>query len=218
MPMTPAIGICGWDRSCLLVPPSASRTSRSALVGLVLMAVFVVLAAIRRHPAVPTVGGAFLIGFFIAALFTSSAWALRGDHSTSGDIDDASLGRVTLAKQAAQMAIDHPIVGVGPGRYLDTMNSEYSLDERYPFIVHNVSLAVAAENGILAALAASFFVTWAIVRAVETKPAHAIFALAPVGFLLFDVLHYNRPVGLLMTGVWIGLLHHAGAQDSPMSA
>jgi len=207
-----------WIGAAALAGTTVGLThSRSALVGLGLMAIFLIIALIRRYPGSAAVGGAFLVGFAIAAALTASAWALRGDHSTTGDLDDASLGRVTLTKQAVQMAVDHPIVGVGPGLYLDTMGSEYDLDERYPFIVHNVSLAVAAENGIAAAILASFFVSWAIWRAARAEPIWAVLAVAPIGFLLFDVLHYNRPVGLLMTGIWLGMLRHAGDQTPVMS-
>lgn len=191
--------------------------SRAALLGFGLLAIFLVVAMARRYPGVTAVGGALLLGFAVATVLTASAWALRGDHSTTGDLDDASLGRVTLAKQAVQMAADNPVVGVGPGLYLDTMRSDYELDERYPFVVHNVSLAVAAENGFAAAVLASFFVAWAVVRAVRSDPVWAMLAVAPTGFLLFDVLHYDRPVGLLMTGIWLGLLHHAGDQPAVTS-
>lgn len=179
--------------------------SRSALVGLVLMTVFGVAFG-RRHPGVVAVGGAFLIGFAVTAALTASAWSLRTDHSTTGDLDDVTLGRVTLAKQAVEMAADHPVVGVGPGLYLDTMRSDYGLDDRYPFIVHNVSLAVAAENGVLVAVVASVLVGWAIVRIVWSRSPVGVLALSIVGFLLFDALHYDRPVGLLMTGIWLGVL------------
>lgn len=194
----------GWAVAAAIAGSTIGLThSRAALLGVVLATPFLLRAWRQRRPGVAVVGGAFLIGFVIAAALTSSAWALRGDHSTAAGIDDASLGRVTLAQQAMQMSADYPLLGVGPGRYLDTMRDRYQLDERYPFVVHNVTLAVAAENGIPAAIAATALVAWAIAQAVRSGPLGAVAALLPVGLLLFDVLHYDRPVGLLMGAVWL---------------
>jgi O-antigen ligase len=186
--------------------------SRAAVLSVLLMIPFIALTVRMHDRGALQVGGAFLIGLTIAAAFTSSAWALRGDQSTSGDLDDISLGRITLATQALEMAVDHPLVGVGPGLYMETLEQRYETDQRYPFMVHNVSLAVAAENGIPAAILASFFCGWAMLRAIRSGPTGALLALSLVGFLLFDVLHYDRPVGLLMTAIWLGVLQNVDGQ------
>lgn len=180
--------------------------SRSALLGLILMLSGFAVAALRRIPGAGRVGAALLLGFLIAAAMTASAWALRTEDSTSGNLDDASLGRLTLAKQAIEMVEDHPILGVGPGHYLETMRTEYRLDDRYPFVVHNVSLLVAAENGIAVAVIVSVLVGLAMIRAVRAGPLAAALALSLTGFLLFDALNYDRPVGLLMTSLWLGAI------------
>ncbi len=191
--------------------------SRAALFGLLLIAVFVVMAARRGDIHSRNVGGALLIGFLVAALFTSSAWAYRGEHSTTGGVDDASLGRITLAKQAVQMTADHPLLGVGPGNYMDTMRESYTVDSRYPFIVHNVPLALAAENGIASALIITLLVGWAILRAIRSDPRGGALAVAISGFLLFDVLHYDRVVGLLMLATWLAVLQHRGVSIDNVS-
>lgn len=180
--------------------------SRAALLGLVLMLSGFAVAAVRRIPGAGRVGAALLLGFLVAAAMTASAWASRTEDSTSGSLDDASLGRLTLAKQAVDMVADHPILGVGPGRYLETMRTEYHLDDRYPFVVHNVSLLVAAENGIAVAIAVSILVALAMIRAVRRGPLAATLALSVTGYLLFDALNYDRPVGLIMTGIWLGAI------------
>ncbi|MDJ0954171.1 MAG: O-antigen ligase family protein [Acidimicrobiia bacterium] len=180
--------------------------SRAALFGLILMVPFVIIAGRRGDRHTWQVGAALLAGFAIAALLTSGAWAHRGDHSTAGGLDDASLGRITLAKQAIEMTVDHPIVGVGPGRYLVVLENDYGLDDRYPFIVHSVPMAVAAENGIPAALVLSLLVGWAVIRAVRASPAGAALAVSILGFVLFDAIHYDRGLGILMFGIWLAVL------------
>jgi O-antigen ligase len=202
-----------WAGSMAIAGATVGLThSRSALLGLILMTPFLVVS-VRKNRQPRLIIAPLLIGFTVAALLTSSAWLLRGDQSASGDLDDMSLGRVTLIEQAATMIGDHPLLGVGPGRYLDTMEAEYELDPDYPFIVHNVSLAVAAENGITAAFLVTVLVGWAVVRALWSDRNRAALALSIGGFLVFDVLHYNRPVGLLMTAIWLGTLHVTDRQQ-----
>ena len=186
--------------------------SRAGLLSLILMAVFIVVAGRRGDRHVRVTGSAFLLGFLIAAIATASAWAYRGEHTATANLDDASLGRITLAKQAIQMAIDHPILGVGPGRYLPTMRESYTLDDRYPYTVHNVPLAIAAEDGIPAAVVITFLIGWGMWRAIRSGPRGGALAVCIVGFLLFDVLHYDRGVGLLMLGVWLAVLQHHDPQ------
>ncbi len=188
--------------------------SRAALLGLVLMTPFLVVGMRRRDRHLMRTGGALLIGFAIAALLTSSAWAQRGEHSTSGGLDDASLGRITLARQALEMTADHPLLGVGPGRYLTVLEADYGLDEQYPYIVHNVPLAFAAENGIPAALVLSFLVGWAVAAASRAGPAGGALAMAILGFVMFDAIHYDRGIGILMFGIWLAVLQHTQSRTS----
>ncbi len=196
-----------WIAGAALTGSAVGLThSRAALLSLILVAPFVVVAGRRGNRHTWQVGGAMLAGFAIAALLTSGAWAHRGDHTTSGGLDDASLGRITLAEQAIEMTMDHPIVGVGPGRYLTVLETDYGLDERYPFIVHSVPMALAAENGIPAALVLSLLVGWAVIRAVRASPAGAALAVSILGFVLFDAIHYDRGLGILMFGIWLAVL------------
>jgi len=184
-----------------------STHSRAALLGLILIVICVGIAHLRGNDGAAILGGAILLGFVIAAGFTATAWMSRTNDSTTGGFDDVTLGRITLAKQGVQMALDHPLLGVGPVQYLDTMHREYQLDARYPFEVHNVSLLVAAENGIAVAVVASILVGLAMAAAIRAGPLSAALALSIVGFLLFDFIHYDRPVGLMMTAIWLGAMH-----------
>ena len=79
-------------------------------------------------------------------LVTASSWSARIDHSTASDLDDATLGRVTLVRQAATLMKAEPTVGVGPGQYLSAIEARGLLNDSYPYIVHTYSLAFAAET------------------------------------------------------------------------
>lgn len=180
--------------------------SRAALLGLLLMAICLGIAVVRRIDGAGTMGMAMLIGLVIAGALTAPSWVARADHSTNGNLDDMTLGRVTLVKQAVRMSLDHPILGVGPARYKETMREEYEASERYPFAVHNVSLLVAAENGIVASLILTSLVVWTAIRAIRAGPLAAALVFSISGFLMLDALHADRPIGVVMTGVWIGAM------------
>ncbi len=204
-----------WIGGSLLAGTTVGLThSRAALLGLILMAPFLAIAMRRGDRNVRRAGIALLIGFGVAAVLTASSWAHRGDHTMSGGLDDASLGRITLAKQAVELAVDHPLLGVGPGRYLPVLEAEYELDERYPYIVHNVPLAVAAENGIPAAIVLSALVTLAVIGAVRSGPRGGALAMSLLGFVMFDAIHYDRGLGILMLGVWLAVLQHHQSSTS----
>jgi O-Antigen ligase len=190
--------------------------SRSALLGLMLVVAVAVLASIRRDrdlriPALVTV-----VAFLIPALLTASAWQVRFNESTASDLDDASLGRLTLARQAIDMAGDHPIVGVGPNRYMTVLETDYTVDQDYPYVVHNESLMMAAELGIPAGILLTALMSWAGIQALLAGYRPTLLYVAPLGFYVFDVLLYNKPVGLLLFAVWCGVLAAmTGRSESP---
>lgn len=208
MALLPAAGRM---RTAFLVAIGAATTtialthSRSALLGLILVVGVAAIASIRGDVSLRIALVVVVLAFAIPALMTASAWQVRFDESIETDLDEASLGRVTLARQAIEMAGDHPILGVGPNRYMAVLEAEYMIDEEYPWVVHNQSLMVAAELGIPAAIAITLLFVWAGVQAVRAGYRPLLLYVAPLPFVVFDVLLYNRPVGLLLFAVWCGV-------------
>lgn len=179
--------------------------SRSALLGLILVVAVAAFASFRGDTALRAGLVIAVVAFVIPALMTASAWQVRFDESAGSDLDDASLGRVTLARQAIEMAGDHPLFGVGPNRYMTVLETDYTVDEQYPFVVHNESLMIAAELGIPAAIVITLILTWAGIQAIQAGYRPLLLYLAPLPFVVFDVLLYNKPVGLLLFAVWCGV-------------
>ncbi|MCH8899806.1 MAG: O-antigen ligase family protein [Acidobacteria bacterium] len=186
--------------------------SRSALLGLLLVLLIAAIAAFRGDRGLRIGFVVVAAAFVIPALLTASAWQVRFDESANSDLDDASLGRITLARQAITMAGDHPVVGVGPNRYMAVLEARYTVDETYPFVVHNESLMLAAELGIPAAVAVTLLLVWAGVQAAKAGYRPLLLYAAPLAFFVFDVLLYNKPVGLLLFAVWAGVM--AAASDT----
>jgi putative inorganic carbon (HCO3(-)) transporter len=151
--------------------------SRGALVA---MAVLLVVALLLRRP--PTwsiaVAGAglllalpFLPGGYVDRL-GSLAQAVPGVGG-EGSSDEASLSsRLSAALAARDMALDNPVLGVGPGQF-PIRYREYSLGLGVPnsergVEPHNMYLEVAAETGYLGLLAwgaLACTALWRLVRA-----------------------------------------------------
>lgn len=205
----PASGRARWY---LLAGIAAATTtialthSRSALLGLVLVLAVSGVASIRRHPDLRIPTAVTVVAFMIPALLTASAWQVRFDESAASDLDDASLGRLTLARQAIEMTGDHPLVGVGPNRYMTVLEADYTVDEEYPYVVHNESLMVGAELGVAAAALLTALMVWAGFQALATGFRPTLLYVAPLPFFVFDVLLYNKPLGLLLFAVWCGVI------------
>lgn len=180
--------------------------SRSALLGLLLVVAVTAVASIRRHPELRIPAVVTVAAFLVPAMLTASAWQVRIDESAASDLDDASLGRLTLARQAIEMAADHPIAGVGPNRYMTVLEADYSVDEKYPYVVHNESLMVGAELGVVTAVAVTALMVWAGFQAISAGYRPTLLYAAPLPFFVFDVLLYNKPVGLLLFAVWSGVM------------
>jgi O-antigen ligase len=170
------------------------------------VAVCLVVAHRRRVPGARTMAIAIAVGLLVAGVLTAPGWLTRLDQSTSGDVDDVTLGRITLARQALVMIRDHPIVGVGTAKYIPTLETEYEPDPDHPFAVHNYPLRVIAEVGIPLGLLVVALALAAGVQAVRAGPLPAAAYLAMVPWLLFDILYYDRVYGLVIFGVWWGVV------------
>ena len=180
--------------------------SRSALVGLTAAAIAVAVGAVRGDQSVHTVVSILVGVGVLTMLVTASSWSARVDHSTASDLDDATLGRVTLMRQAATLMKAEPTVGVGPGQYLSAIEARGLLNDSYPYIVHTYSLAFAAENGVPAGLIVTGLLVWLGAAAIRAGPGVGAAYVAVLPLLLFDHMHYDVAAGQLMLGIWLGVL------------
>jgi hypothetical protein len=146
-----------------------------------------------------------------AGILAGSAWLGRANLESSI--------RITLAKQAVDVAMEHPIVGVGPMRYGPYL-AQLELREADKIIVHNVPLLVAAEYGVFMGLA---FLGWVVAlgaRAFMTSVRSAALFVVVIPFLMFDHVHYLLPAGLGLVGFWLGMLdvHSDWKRDDSQSS
>jgi putative inorganic carbon (hco3(-)) transporter len=205
-----------------------SRGAAVALAGLVVLAVL--LRYIRLRTAV-AVGAVMLVGVF--TLLPTYADRLESLTEVSALVDDgggpgdgAILGRATSNLAALNVFADHPVLGVGPGRYQADYSQAYAneLGLRYfttPRRAHNLYLEVAADTGALGLVAflgivgATLLGLWrARRRWLTRRPEYAHLAtallLAVMAYMLSGVflhLAYIRYFWLLMavanSAIWI---------------
>jgi len=192
--------------------------SRSGVLGLVLACGFLLAAVVRRREAgTLRIPAAIVAGFLVSLLIAGSGWVIRAER-LAGDDHATGLGRTELVHVALRTIRREPLLGVGPARFVDDTLARGENDPRRPLPVHDVPLLVAAELGIPAALAVTTLLVWTGVVAWRRGlvPMAAFAVVVP--FLLFDVNFYDRPVGLLLFGTWLGALALASRPSRPEDA
>ena len=126
-------GVCGWSAarsvtpaalvgtlsSCVVVALSASR---AALLGLVVTALIVLLGSpIRRRILIA--GGVVAVVVLMLAVPTSFA-RVTGSSPYAGV---TASGRVMLWQESAALVGHHPVLGVGPDNFIDSITAEHDL-------------------------------------------------------------------------------------------
>jgi hypothetical protein len=190
--------------------PIGLTCSRDALLGLAILGVGLVVTAHRRGwtRPLPAVLVVLALGAAVPAAATTSGWLARA--STSTTTAGATDGRAGLARDALTLLGEHPVTGVGPGRYMFALESRFHVtqqqDPQRDMTVHDLPLAAGVEGGLLAlgvALGALGWIGW---RALRAGPlAVAVFG-AFLPFVLLDQLAYSSVQGVLFSGLWLGVV------------
>ncbi|MEO7556908.1 MAG: O-antigen ligase family protein, partial [Acidimicrobiales bacterium] len=183
---------------------SFSRTCLAVIV--VALVVVVVFRPVGNGRRVMVVAGSLVaVGFLVGGYVGLDGWRYKERISANAESFDSSRG--TVAGVARDLIVEHPLVGVGPGRYVQTVIDEHS--SAYHLPPHDLFLQVAAEDGVLAAVMVLALAVGIGVRLLRAGPETlaAFVLLAP--FFLFDAFPYVYPHGLVITGLWLGFLHRS---------
>jgi hypothetical protein len=176
--------------------------SRAALLGMAAAcAAAVVVTVVRRDRRAAAVVGAVVVGFFIGITAFGSGWVARADTSASASSVDS--GRRDRAAEAVRLIRTEPVVGVGPGRYVLALDH---VPHRLALPAHDLSLQVAAEEGIAAGVLVTIALGLLTVRCFRRGLDALLVLLPPLPFLLLDVFPYAFPLGIASSGIWLGLL------------
>ena len=189
-----------------------SRMSAVAVFGI---AVVLLVARFRKEVSTLPALVALLIGLGVPALATFDAWRGKAEPvPAESGVDAVTNFRGTFTDQALDLIAEEPAFGVGPGLYVLALEERLgttSAEEVFP--VHNVPLLVAAESGIPAgALLTAMLVLLGSI-AVRAGPGPLAVFLAYLPFLLLDHFPYDNFQGLMLSGVWVGMIlgevHHS---------
>jgi len=145
----------------------------------------------------------------LGLLANTSGWASRAGEATTGNVENVSNGRGALVHQAWLLLRDHPLTGVGPGRYVIALSQRpalAALSTQSPRPVHVTPLLLVVEGGLLV-VPALVLLALAIGRACRRGGAPAVaVTLAMLPFLVLDHLAWSYPQGIILTGLWLGVL------------
>jgi putative inorganic carbon (HCO3(-)) transporter len=207
-----------------LLAATLGSLSRGALVGLGGLLVWGILT--RRVSAVALLGAATLIATILVLAFALFGSVVKERVSGRERITSSSAAaRIVFWEAAANMSVDHPLLGVGPERFdaerekylhgtpiaLESRVSTSSQVREIVRSVHNSYLEVAAENGIPAALAFILFLlsVWGSLRSFLTARVDRFddqgrrLAAALQGMLIMAVLSGFFVSGELESSFWL---------------
>ncbi|MCU1450515.1 MAG: hypothetical protein JWP02_2685 [Acidimicrobiales bacterium] len=201
--------------TALAVAPLGFTYSRAGVLGFG-VAVLIVATGLLRGRAtrawyLPAVI-ALCVGAAIPALVWNSGWVSRTKQSVSARSgSQLSTDRGRLIREADGLIADHPIVGVGPGRYVIALRDRYDEEgKKHAGVfkpVHNLPLLLAAEGGIPAGLAMTLLLLVVGWQAFRSGPWALALYVAYLPFALLDHFPYSFPQGLIITGFWLGVLN-----------
>jgi N-acetylglucosaminyldiphosphoundecaprenol N-acetyl-beta-D-mannosaminyltransferase len=179
--------------------------TRSTWLGLAVSGLVVLAIQIPRRWRVPTLAAAGLAGLLVAAMSWSHVVGLQRE-GTAAESEHSVDQRTSFAYVSWQMFRDHPLFGVGFGRfydrklpYLSDRSQPFELESIRPLHHHNTLLSVLTETGLVgfsifaAILIAWLRQAWALARSVGASPwvrAHGVLMLAIItNYLCSAVFH-----------------------------
>ncbi len=125
---------------------------------------------------------------------TTAERQIRPGESVAPNLDRSSAHRLVLWKGALRMIGEHPLLGVGVGRFQETIGAytEYPLKKTDPHDAHNAYLLQAAEMGVPSVgLLLLLYLTWgAIALRLRRRRRHPV----------------DRRLGLAFLGALVGVL------------
>ena len=179
--------------------------SRAGALAVVVAAVLLLLG--RKGRAV-TAAVVLVTGFGAVAALRLEGWQQRVDQTTSARSEaDLTTDRGELAGQAVDLIEARPVFGVGPGRYSTAVAADRP---ELPFVkpVHSVPLLAAAESGVVAGFGIVALLVTLGSTALRSGARRRALYFAWLPFVLLDHFPYDFQQGLLLTGVWAGLVAH----------
>jgi hypothetical protein len=175
--------------------------TRAGAIGQVMLLVCLVLGRRDRRLLLPA-ALAIVLGLGIGAVAFGDGWLARADTTTSGAAGTVDSNRGQRLQEARELVASSPIVGVGPGRYVDAL-SETERIEYLP--AHNLVAHQAAELGVVGGVLTLALLALLALRVWRGGAWTGAVVVPVVPFLLLDAYPYVFATGLAVSAVWLGL-------------
>jgi putative inorganic carbon (HCO3(-)) transporter len=178
---------------------------------------------LRRYAVPMVIGGGALVGaiFVLIPSFSQRASARANDLAPVWD-------RLNSNRAALEMLHQHPLFGVGWGRFSEAMDPYYRLADTYPVTtvgeVHSVILSNVAEIGIIGTMfwAIAVLMTIGVACVRPTRPDMHIWKLGLIAVTVCWLIVSNlAPTGFAfanyMLWLWAGMVFAARATQTARS-
>jgi probable O-glycosylation ligase (exosortase A-associated) len=155
-----------WGLFIVVIPGILSTYSRGALLGLVVVMLFMLMRVRQRLLLVPVIG----LVMTIVMLFAPPAWKERMDFSRKGAaMDQSAYSRINAWTFAWRLSQDYPLVGGGFETFTKELFDRYAPNSRDVHGPHSIYFGVLGEHGwvgltLYMILVASCFVSTAKVK------------------------------------------------------
>ena len=176
--------------------------TRAGAIGQVLLVICLLLGRRDRRLMLPA-AAAIVVGLAIGGVAFGDGWLARSELTMNADgTQNVSSSRSERLREAGDLISDNPVVGVGPGRYVDALHDRTRV-EYLP--AHNLLAQEAAELGIVGGVAVAALLGLLGLRVLRGGAWTGAVALPMVPFLLLDAYPYVFATGLALAAIWLGL-------------
>ena len=186
------------------VVPVALSFGRSVILGFVVMVIALAVVAYRSAVWRPMLA-AVVAGFLVPALLFAGSWSARIDQTSTGDqVGVPTNVRFQLAEDALTLIGQEWLLGLGPGRYAIELERRLDVDTSNAYPVHDVPLYLLAELGVVLGAAVLVLLARGTVATVRQGIRGVALVTAPLGLVVFDVLHLVDPIGTIVLLLTLG--------------
>jgi len=206
--------------AALCILPVGVSYSRSALLGLLGFGVCLAWLALRQPAIRKAVVGALIalaIGAAVPAAIWHTQWLARGSATVDGALSGGAKassgianGRLTDLHRALTLIREHPITGIGAGRYIFAIEHHFGVDKAPTDTgyvnANDVPLLAGAEGGVLALLVIAGALAWLGWRAARCGPLALGMCLAFLPYCLADQFPYESAQGAVICALWLALV------------
>jgi hypothetical protein len=175
--------------------------TRAGAIGQVALVAALLLGRADRR-ALLTAAAAIVVGLGIGGLAFGTGWLDRG-ATTAGATGNIDSDRSVRLAEARELIEAEPLVGVGPGRYVDALAAT-DREELLP--AHNLLAHQAAELGLAGGAVTAGLLALLALRVLRGGAWTAALVVPVVPFLLLDAFPYVFATGLAISAVWLGLV------------